>query len=99
MPTRNGRHGLVYTSQGTLHLRNASFERDPSPIDPSCACPACTEHSRGYLRHLLRSGESLGSRLAALHNLTYYLNLMKRARAAIAEGRVAALHAEIEALG
>lgn len=99
VPTRNGRHGLVYTSQGTLHLRNASFERDPSPIDPSCACPACTDHSRGYLRHLLRSGESLGSRLAALHNLTYYLNLMKRARIAIAEGRFDALHAEIEAIG
>ncbi|MFO0687525.1 MAG: tRNA guanosine(34) transglycosylase Tgt [Myxococcota bacterium] len=99
VPTRNGRHGLVYTSEGTLHLRNASFERDPAPIDPRCGCPACTNHSRGYLRHLLRSGESLGARLAALHNLTYYLNLMKRARAAIAEGCFEALHAEIEALG
>lgn len=99
VPTRNGRHGLVYTSQGTLHLRNASFERDPAPIDPSCACPACRDHSRGYLRHLLRSGESLGARLAALHNLTYYLNLMKRARAAIEAGRFAELHAEIEAIG
>ncbi|MBY0400034.1 tRNA guanosine(34) transglycosylase Tgt [Myxococcota bacterium] len=99
VPTRNGRHGLVYTSQGTLHLRNASFERDPSPIDPSCACPACANHSRGYLRHLLRSGESLGARLSALHNLTYYLNLMKRARTAIGLGRFAELHAEIEAIG
>ncbi len=98
VPTRNGRHGLVYTSQGVLHLRNAIFERDPEPIDPDCACPACRQHARGYLRHLLKSGESLGSRLAALHNLTYYLNLMKRAREAIAAGRFEALHAEIEAL-
>jgi len=98
VPTRNGRHGLVYTSQGILHLRNAVFERDPSPIDPACACPACTNHSRGYLRHLLKSGESLGARLPALHNLTYYLNLMKRAREAIAGGRFSALYAEIEAL-
>lgn len=98
VPTRNGRHGLVYTSQGTLHLRNASFERDDRPIDPDCACPACTTHSRGYLRHLLRSGESLGSRLAALHNLTYYLKLMQRARAAIEAGGFASLHAEIDAL-
>lgn len=98
VPTRNGRHGLVYTSEGTLHLRNATFERDPSPIDPRCSCPACRNHSRGYVRHLLRSGESLGARLASLHNLTYYLNLMGRARAAIAAKRFAALHAEIEAL-
>ena len=98
VPTRNGRHGLVYTSRGTLHLRNASFERDASPIDPECACPACHQHSRGYVRHLLRSGESLGSRLASLHNLTYYLKLMRQSREAIAAGRFAALHAEVEAL-
>ena len=98
VPTRNGRHGLVYTSEGILHLRNAQFERDPSPIDPACACPACRRHSRGYLRHLLKSGENLGSRLASLHNLTYYLKLLGRAREAIAEGRLAALHAEIEGL-
>lgn len=98
VPTRNGRHGLVYTSEGILHLRNAQFERDPAPIDPACACPACRRHSRGYLRHLLKSGENLGSRLASLHNLTYYLNLLGRARDAIAEGRFAALHAEIEGL-
>lgn len=98
VPTRNGRHGLVYTSRGTLHLRNAGFERDVSPIDPDCACPACRQHSRGYIRHLLRSGESLGARLASLHNLTYYLKLMERARAAIAGGRFSALHAEIEGL-
>jgi len=98
VPTRNGRHGLVYTSEGTLHLRNARFERDAGPIDPACACPACRDYGRGYVRHLLKSGEALGARLASLHNLTYYLNLMRRARAAIETGAFASLHAEVEAL-
>jgi len=96
VPTRNGRHGLVFTSEGTLSLRNAAFTRDDSPIDARCACPACRNHSRGYLRHLIKIGESLGPRLAALHNLTYYLNLLGRARTAIEAGRFAALHQEIE---
>lgn len=98
VPTRNGRHGLVFTSQGTLSLRNAGYARDQDPIDPHCACPACRHHSRGYLRHLVKTGESLGRKLAALHNLTYYLTLLTRARQAISEGRFAALHAEIEAI-
>ncbi len=98
VPTRNGRHGLLFTSQGTLNLRNSVHERDPGPIDPECACPACRQYGRGYLRHLLRTGESLGARLAALHNLTYYMNLLSRAREAIDAGRLAELHAEIEAL-
>ena len=96
VPTRNGRHGLVFTSQGTLSLRNAAFERDDGPIDPDCHCPACRNHSRGYLRHLIRSGETLGPRFTALHNLTYYLNLLKRARQAIRNGGFAALQAEVE---
>ncbi len=98
VPTRNGRHGLLFTSRGVLHLRNAAFERDEAPFDPECGCPACRNHSRGYLRHLIRSGESLGTRLAALHNLTYYLNLLGRARTAIENGSFSALHAEIESL-
>jgi len=98
VPTRNGRHGLLFTSEGTLALRNAAFERDEGPIDPSCACPACQRHSRAYLRHLIRGGEALGARLASLHNLTYYLNLLARARRAIETGTLAALHAEIEGL-
>ncbi|MCB9725254.1 MAG: tRNA guanosine(34) transglycosylase Tgt [Spirochaetaceae bacterium] len=98
VPTRNGRHGLLFTSRGTLQIKNAAFERDPSPPDPDCACPACRDHSRAYLRHLIRSGEALGMRLAALHNLTYYLNLLTRAREAISAGRFAALHAEVEAI-
>lgn len=98
VPTRNGRHGLLFTSQGTLSLRNAAHARDSDPIDPDCPCPACRDHSRGYLRHLVKTGESLGRRLSALHNLTYYLRLLTHAREAISEGRFAALHAEIEAI-
>jgi queuine tRNA-ribosyltransferase len=98
VPTRNGRHGLLFTSQGTLNLRNAVHERDARPPDPECACPACRLHGRGYLRHLIRSGEALGSRLAALHNLTYYMSLLGRAREAILEGRFGAFRAEIEAV-
>jgi len=96
VPTRNGRHGLVFTSEGTLSLRNAGFARDDQPIDSACACPACQHHSRGYLRHLIKIGEALGPRLTALHNLTYYLNLLARARAAIEAGRFAALQQEVE---
>lgn len=97
VPTRNGRHGLLFTSEGVLSLRNARHARADEPIDPACACPACRHHSRGYLRHLLKSGEALGARFAALHNLTYYLNLLERAREAIARGGFATLHAEVEA--
>lgn len=98
VPTRNGRHGLLFTSQGTLSLRNAAHARDPGPIDPTCTCPACRGYGRGYLRHLLQSGEALGARLASLHNLTYYMNLLSRARTAIERGGFATLHAEVEAL-
>jgi queuine tRNA-ribosyltransferase len=96
VPTRNGRHGLLFTSRGTLNLRNAAFERDENPPDPSCGCPACSAHSRGYLRHLIRSGESLGARLAALHNLTYYMKVLTQAREAIEQDRFDALHRELE---
>jgi queuine tRNA-ribosyltransferase len=98
VPTRNGRHGLLFTSQGTLALRNAAFERDGGPVDPNCLCPSCQHHSRGYLRHLIRGGEALGLRLASLHNLTYYLNLLTRAREAIGNGSFAELHAEVEGI-
>ena len=98
VPTRNGRHGLLFTSEGTLSLRNAGFARDQDPADPACVCPACRQHSRGYLRHLIKTGEALGARLSALHNLTYYLNLLTRAREAIERGEFEALHAEVEAV-
>ena len=94
VPTRNGRHGLLFTSQGVLHIKNARFATDSGPIDPECDCPACTSHSRAYLRHLIRCQEALGSRLAAMHNLRFYLRLLEQAREAIALGRFAAFRAE-----
>ena len=98
VPTRNGRHGLLFTSEGILGLRNAVHAKSDAPIDPACACPACRNHSRGYLRHLIKTGESLGARFAALHNLTFYLDLLRRSREAIVEGRFAALHEEVDAI-
>ena len=96
LPTRNGRHGVLFTSEGVLRIRNARFAGDGAAIDPRCDCPTCAAHSRGYLRHLLMEGETLGGRLASLHNLRYYLRLLERAREAIAAGRFAALRREVE---
>lgn len=96
VPTRNGRHGLLFTSRGVLAIRNARFANDSDPIDPDCDCPTCRNHSRAYLRHLIKCGESLGPRLAALHNLRFYLSLLERAREAIEAGRFASLRAEVE---
>ncbi len=89
LPTRNGRHGVLYTSQGLLRIRNARFRSDPDPIDPDCDCPTCAEHSRAYLRHLIQENEILGARLASIHNLRFYLRLMEAARAAIEAGAFA----------
>ena len=94
VPTRNGRHGLLFTSEGVLSIKNARFAEDPAPPDPACDCPLCTAHSRAYLRHLIRSGEALGRRLASLHNLRFYLRLLEEAREAIAHGRFDAFRAE-----
>jgi len=98
VPTRNGRHGLLFTSRGLLAIRNAVWARSDEPIDPDCDCPVCSEHARGYVRHLLKTGEALGSRLCAAHNLRYYLRLMERARDAIGAGRFEALRSEAEAV-
>ena len=95
VPTRHARHGVVFTHAGQLSLRNARFREDESPLDEACDCSTCARHSRAFLAHLFRVGESLGFRLASLHNLRFYLRLMQRARAAIAEGRLAALREEI----
>ncbi len=97
VPTRNGRHGVLFTREGRLHIRNARYKDDPRPPEPGCDCPACSRHSRAYLRHLLHIDETLGSRLATLHNLRFYLRLLEEARHAIAEGRLAGLRDEIEA--
>jgi queuine tRNA-ribosyltransferase len=80
LPTRNGRHGVLFTSQGVLRIRNARFRSDAGPIDPACDCPTCREHSRGYLRHLVHENEILGARLASIHNLRFYLRLLEEAR-------------------
>ena len=83
MPSRNGRHGGIFTTLGKLNLNNVRYQRDESPLDPNCDCPTCQNHSRSYLRHLLKAGETLGSRLCILHNLYFYNNLMKQSRHAI----------------
>lgn len=86
-PSRNGRHGHVYTSQGKLNLFNAKYELDQRPIEEGCGCPACRHYSRAYIRHLLKAKEMLGMRLCVLHNLYFYNHLMEEIRQAIEEGR------------
>ncbi|MDJ0789522.1 MAG: tRNA guanosine(34) transglycosylase Tgt [Myxococcota bacterium] len=97
VPTRHARHGILFTSRGELRIRHARFQRDDAPPDPDCDCPTCQQHSRGYLRHLLQTGETLGARLASIHNLRFYLRLLERVRAALAEGtgRFADLRSEL----
>jgi queuine tRNA-ribosyltransferase len=85
MPTRNARNGMLFTRHGNLKIRNARFKTDLLPIDPTCGCPACTQFSRAYLHHLHKLNEILGARLATLHNLFYYHQLMAELRAAIAQ--------------
>jgi queuine tRNA-ribosyltransferase len=87
MPTRHARNGHLFTAAGIINIRNAVHQRDTGPIDPSCSCSTCQRYSRAYLRHLDRCNEILGVRLATLHNVHFYLNLMREIRAAIAEGR------------
>jgi len=98
LPTRHARHGVLFTSQGLVRLKNAQHAAAGDPPDPACDCTTCARHSRGYLRHLLRAGEALGARLASIHNLRFYLRLLERARDAIRAQRLAELRAEIEAL-
>ena len=86
-PSRNGRHGHVYTNQGKLNLFNAKYELDDAPIEEGCQCPACRTYSRAYIRHLLKAKEMLGMRLCVLHNLYFYNNMMEEIRAAIEAGR------------
>lgn len=87
-PSRNGRHGHVYTNQGKRNLFNAKYELDDAPIEEGCGCPACRRgYSRAYIRHLLKAKEMLGMRLCVLHNLYFYNHLMEEIRGAIEEGR------------
>lgn len=86
MPSRNARHGHVNTWQGVRNLLNAKYETDPLPIDESCDCPVCRNHSRAYIRHLFKANEMLACRLAVMHNLYFYNTLLERIRAAIENG-------------
>lgn len=89
-PSRNGRHGHVYTNQGKRNLFNAKYELDSRPIEEGCGCPACQHYSRAYIRHLLKAKEMLGMRLCVLHNLYFYNTMMEEIRQAIRENRYAA---------
>ena len=96
-PTRMARNGSVFLKgapRHRIHLRNAAFRTDDRPIDPSCDCPTCAEHSRGYLQHLCRSGELAYYRLATLHNLRFLVRLLDEIRDAVRGERLAALAAE-----
>jgi queuine tRNA-ribosyltransferase len=86
LPTRLARNGTAFTATGTVNLKNAEFTLDKNPIEQNCACPACREFSRGYIRHLIKAEEILGLRLITLHNLHFYLNLMNRSRSEIEHG-------------
>jgi queuine tRNA-ribosyltransferase len=97
IPTRAGRTGRAYTSAGVFNLRNARFAGDDRPLDPLCACPACTRHPCGYLHHLFKAEEMLGPMLLTWHNLTYYQDLMRGLRTAIVEGRFARHAAAVRA--
>ena len=85
-PSRNGRHGHVYTNHGKLNLFNAKYELDDRPIEEGCGCPACRSYSRAYIRHLLKAKEMLGMRLCVLHNLYFYNTMMEEIREAIDAG-------------
>ena len=89
MPSRNARHGHLFTSSGVINIQNSKYERDFSPIDERCDCPTCRKHSRAYIRHLMKSGEMLGHRLCVMHNLWFYNTLMEQIRDALSNGNFA----------
>ena len=95
MPSRNARHGHLFTWNGILNIQNNKYERDPAPIEEGCGCPACRRHSRAYIRHLFRAKEMLGMRLAVAHNLYFYNTLMERIREALDQGRFGELYREL----
>ena len=86
MPSRNARHGTMFTWNGIIHIKNKCYELDERPVDPECDCPTCRNHSRAYVRHLFKADEQLGGRLAVMHNLYFYNTLTERIRKAIDEG-------------
>lgn len=96
MPSRNARHGHLFTSKGIININNNKYETDMSPIDDECGCPVCQRYSRAYIRHLLKAGEMLGSRLLVLHNLWFYNNLMTEIRTALDQNSFAEYKKEKE---
>jgi queuine tRNA-ribosyltransferase len=94
MPTRNGRNALAFTGDGPIRLRNSKHRRDPGPVESGCRCYCCVNYSRAYLHHLFAAEEMLGPTLLSLHNLAFYLRLMREAREAIREGRFAAFRTD-----
>ena len=94
MPSRNGRHGHLFTWDGVININNRKYERDPGPIDPLCDCPVCTRYGKSYIRHLLKAQEPLALRLMVLHNLFFYNSLMTRIRDSLDAHRFAAFRAE-----
>lgn len=94
MPSRNARHAFMFTKNGTMNLLNQCYERDMRPIDEECACPVCQKYSRAYIRHLFKAKEILGMRLAVMHNLYFYNELMSMIRKAIEEDRFDAFRRE-----
>ena len=94
-PSRNGRHGHLYTHHGKININNAKYAEDDRPIEEGCGCPACRRYSRAYIRHLHKSGEMLGLRLCVLHNLYFYNHLMQEIRDAIDEGRYASFKSKM----
>jgi len=95
MPARNGRHGHLYTRNGSINLNNEAYKNDSAPIDEGCDCPVCQRYTRAYIRHLFRAGEMLAMRLAVLHNLYFYNTLMVRIREALENGEFDTLRSAI----
>lgn len=95
MPSRNARHGNLFTWAGHMNLNNNKYERDPRPIDTQCDCPVCKRYTRAYIRHLFKARELLGMRLCVLHNLYFYNTLMEKIREALAEGRYEEFYLEM----
>ncbi|HTD22741.1 MAG TPA: tRNA guanosine(34) transglycosylase Tgt [Terriglobales bacterium] len=96
LPTRAARHGLLYTSEGKVNIKNARYAQDQSPLDPNCGCRVCARYTRAYLRHLYANGEVLAMVLNSIHNLAFYLDTMRRVRHSIRLGDISALHSAIQ---
>jgi queuine tRNA-ribosyltransferase len=95
MQTRLGRHGTALTSEGKVHIKNARFTDSDEPLDPTCSCWVCANHSRGYLRHLTQVGEPTAARLVSVHNVAWTISLMSQMREAIANGTFQALRRSV----